>query len=135
MTFTELKLRRSYDSYASDLTKEFFNPVLSESKIYLRAAAYFSSLSLRAISKGLASLLSKGGKMKLIVAILVSDADYEAILQGKKLVNEEILKVFSDESAMSEMLSNDSVNALCNLVSAMGMNLDATVHVYRRPEL
>ena len=123
MTFTELKLRRSYDSYASDLTKEFFNPVLSESKIYLRAAAYFSSLSLRAISKGLASLLSKGGKMKLIVAILVSDADYEAILQGKKLVNEEILKVFSDESAMSEMLSNDSVNALCNLVSAKRLDI------------
>jgi superfamily II DNA or RNA helicase len=123
MPFTELKLRRSYDSYSSDLTKEFFNPALSEAKIYLRAAAYFSSLSLRAISKGLASLLSKGGEMKLIVAILVSDADYEAILEGKKLVNEEILKIFSDESAMSEMLSNDSVNALCKLVASKRLDI------------
>lgn len=123
MPFTELKLKRSYDSYSSDLAKEFFNPVLSEAKIYLRAAAYFSSLSLRAISEGLASLLSRGGEMKLIVAILVSDADYEAILEGKKLVNEEILKIFSDESVMSEMLRNDSVNALCNLVAAKRLDI------------
>lgn len=123
MPFTELKLKRSYDSYSSDMAKEFFNPVLSEAKVYLRAAAYFSSSSLRAISKGLASLLSKGGEMKLIVAILVSDADYKAIVEGKKLVNEQILKIFSDESAMSEMLSNNSVNALCNLVSARRLDI------------
>lgn len=123
MPFTELKLRRSYDSYSSDLVNEFFNPVLSKSKAYFRAAAYFSSLSLRAISKGLASLLLKGGIMKLIVAILVSDADYKAILEGKKLVNEQILNIFSNESTMVEMLNNDSVNALCKLVSAKRLDI------------
>jgi superfamily II DNA or RNA helicase len=123
MPFTELTIKRSYDSYSSDLAKEFFDPVLSEAKVYLRAAAYFSSSSLRVISKGLSSLLSNGGEMKLIVAILVSDADYKAIVEGKKLVNEEILKIFSDESVISEMLRNDSVNALCKLVAAKRLDI------------
>ena len=123
MGFKQLDLKRSYDSYFSDLTAEFFNPVLSEAKNYLRAAAYFSSSSLKAISRGLAKLLARGGVMKLIVAILTSEADYEAIIEGKKLAKDIIMDTFLDESAMFEMLNNSSVSALCKLVASKRLEI------------
>lgn len=123
MTFTDLEIKRMYDSYSNDMAREFFDPILSEAKMYLRAAAYFSSSSLKAIGKGLASLLSKGGKMKLIAAILLSEADYDAIIEGKKLAEDQIFDSFFDESATSEMLCNDSVKALFQLVSARKLDI------------
>jgi hypothetical protein len=123
MPFTSLNLKRTYDSYSSDLVREFFNPALSETKMYLRAAAYFSSSSLKVISKGLVSLLQRGGAMKLIVSILLSEADYDAIIEGKRHVDEQITSIFLDETALLDMLNNDSVNALCRLVSAKRLDI------------
>jgi len=118
MSFEDLGLKRSYDSYTSNLVEEFFNPVLSEAKVYMRAAAFFSSSSFKAMGRGLSRLLSNGGSMKLLVSVVVSEEDYNAIVEGKKQKEEAIASIFTEEGFFSEMLKNDSVNALCKLVSS-----------------
>ncbi len=118
MSFEDLNLKKSYDSYTSNLVEEFFNPVLSEAKIYMRAAAFFSSSSFKAMSRGLSHLLSNGGSMKLLVSVVVSEEDYNAIVEGKKQREEAIASIFTEDGFFSEMLKNDSVNALCKLVSS-----------------
>ena len=123
MAFTDLKLSRSYDSYSSDLATDFFVPVLSEAKIYLRAAAYFSSSSLKVISKGLSKLVSKEGSMKLIISVLISESDYYAIIEGKKLAEDKISEIFLEETLMSYMLSNESTKALLQLIAARKLEI------------
>ena len=123
MAYTNLNLKRSYDSYSSDLATEFFNPVLSETKVYLRAAAYFSSSSLKVISTGLSNLLSKGGSMKLLISIVISESDYSAIIEGKKIAENKVYEIFMDNISMLEMLNNDSVNALFQLISIRKLDI------------
>ncbi len=118
MSFLGLEIKRSYDSYADDLVSDFFNPVFKEAKIYKRVAAYFSSSSFKAVSKGLASLLANGGKMELIISVITSHEDFEAIESGIKDKGEVIASMFDDESVVLEMLEDDSAKALYKLLVA-----------------
>ena len=118
MPFPNLEIKRSYDSYSDDIVGDFFNPVLKETKIYKRAAAYFSSSSLKAISKGLSGLLLNNGKMQLIVAIILSEDDFEAIAKGIENIDEQIASIFADEKVILEMLENNSAKALYNLIAS-----------------
>lgn len=118
MALKELNIKRSYDSYTSNLAEEFFAPALGETILYKRAAAYFSSTSFQAISKGLSHLIAKGGAMQLIVSVVITEADYNAILQGKKGIVSIIDGIFGDEELLFDMINNDSVNALCQLVAS-----------------
>jgi uncharacterized circularly permuted ATP-grasp superfamily protein len=96
MSFEDLGLKRSYDSYTSNLVEEFFNPVLSEAKVYMRAAAFFSSSSFKAMGRGLSRLLSNGGSMKLLVSVVVSEEDYNTIIEGKKQREEAIASILTE---------------------------------------
>ncbi len=118
MSFLDLEIKRSYDSYADDLVSDFFNPAFKEAKIYKRVAAYFSSSSFKAVSKGLASLLASGGKMELIISVIMSHEDFEAIDSGIKDKGEMIASMFDDESVILEMLEDDSAKALYKLLVA-----------------
>ena len=64
-----LNLSRTYESEEQHLLKEFYIPVLSASREYWRASAYFSSASLFVASKGFAKLLQNDGKIKLLLGM------------------------------------------------------------------
>ena len=118
MLFPDLEIKRSYDSYSNNIVDDFFNPVLKETKIYKRVAAYFSSSSLKAISKGLSGLLLNDGKIQLIVALIISEDDLEAIKKGIKNKDDQIASIFADEKVILEMLENNSTKALYNLLAS-----------------
>ena len=119
MTLRDINLANSYNSDEVDVAKTFFEPVLKESILYKRVAAYFSSTSFIALSEGLSSFIWNEGKMLLIVARLVSEDDYEAVLQGKTTPEDVMSSIFlKDRDDLKVLTKVENVKALAYLLAS-----------------
>lgn len=118
MSFRDIKIKSSYNSDEDDLITDFFEKVLSETTVYKRVAAYFSSNSFKVLSKGLSQLLWSKGNMYLLVAELISENDYLAVKEGvtspEKIVESLFLK---NESELLELMKNSNDKALGYLLA------------------
>ena len=115
----KLLLKKSYTSRENDLAIEFFNPVLSLSREYLRVSAYYSSYSMLSISKGMSEMFTNSGKMKLIISFFVNEEDYEAFVNGRRNPQDYIVENFlNDKEQLRKMMMNNSVEAFAKLTSS-----------------
>lgn len=113
----DVRIVKSYTSKESNLTVDFFNPVLSVSNKYYRVSAYYSSHSLKGISEGLSELLTHNGSVKMIVSFLVNPQDYDALIRGTKNPNDFISDNFlRDKNELKCLMQNKSVEAFASLV-------------------
>jgi superfamily II DNA or RNA helicase len=118
MGFRELHLKNTYRSVIDDIPTDFFNKVLPETTLYLRAAGYYSSNSLKSLSYGLSKMVWKEGKMKLLISPEISDRDLEAIKRGKLNPEKVVEDIFlNDECELENLMRNDNVKALAYLVA------------------
>lgn len=118
MGFRNLGLKSTYRSVIDDVPNDFFNRVLPETRLYLRAAGYYSSNSLKAISYGLSKMVWKTGRMKLLVSPEISESDLEAIKRGELTPEKVVEEVFlSSEAELENLMANDNVRALAYLVA------------------
>lgn len=76
-----------YRTLEDEVVDTFYIPALSEAIVYKRAVGFFSSSVLLQISKGLGSIASRGGKIKLLISPQLDEKDYEAIKEGYELKN------------------------------------------------
>lgn len=99
-----LDLRDSYDSSdpAQDIATEFLIPVLENAETYDRLSGYFNSGMIAAASRGIASFVLRGKKMRIIASPQFSVEDLEAIEAG---VNE-VEKLKRVETALQQGLEN-----------------------------
>ncbi len=118
MGFRQLDIKSTYRSVMDDIPNGFFNKVLPETRLYLRAAGYYSSNSLKSIAYGLSRMVCKEGKMKLLISPNISEADFEAIKNGKHSPEKVVEDIFiQDESELENLMANDNVKALAYLVA------------------
>ena len=118
MCFKDLEIKSTYRSVYDNIPEDFFNRVLPETKIYLRAAGYYSSNSLKTISEGLSKMIWEDGRMKLLISPHLSQDDVEAIRIGKTTPEVVIKNIFiEDRSKLQELMRNDNVNALSYLIA------------------
>ncbi len=118
MGFRKLDLKNTYRSVIDDIPNDFFNKVLPETRLYLRAAGYFSSNSLKPIAYGLSKMVWKGGEMKLLISPEISEADLEAIRNGKLTPEKVVEDIFvNDENELEKLMLNDNIKALAYLVA------------------
>ena len=97
----DLDLHIGYNSEESEnILKDFYIPVLSNSKEYWRLTGYFSSGSIRVAAIGIRRLIQNGGTMKLITGVEFSATDKKAIEDGtleiEEAVTQNISKVIED---------------------------------------
>lgn len=95
MGYNDLQILRSYKTNKNDIVKEFYIPTLTTSVLYKRAVGFFSSTALIELSKGIAGLIKKKGKIKFIVSPLLSEDDIEAIKRGydeRKIIEQSLLR-------------------------------------------
>ncbi len=132
MTFKDLELKARYTSAKHDIVKEFYTPVLSDSKYYCRVSCYFSSSSLSAVATGISNFLKKGETMYLIIGNSVSEEDADALMKGYLKMDDLLLKKWDDcisttygnsvlknrFEALSWLLANDKMKI------KIGVNLD-----------
>ena len=118
MSYEAIDIKRGYKTYKDNVVLDFYIPVLQESTLYKRAVGFFSSTALIDLSKGLASLIRNGGKIKFIVSPYLQEDDIIAIKRGydeKMIVERAILREFSEPQNMSD---EERLNWLAHLISS-----------------
>ncbi|MBT2571121.1 SNF2-related protein [Planococcus sp. ISL-110] len=109
--FKTLNLKPSYYTTTSNVLKEFYNPVLTETVKYDRVSGYFSSKALAVYSKGLEGLVKNNGRYRLIISEDISEEDFIMIKNGydlrEKLTHELIARMDTGLSTDEEMKLNN----------------------------
>lgn len=78
----KLLLKAVYESATDDLVPELISPLLAYSKDYFRGVGYFSAGWLREASRGIVAFAENGGRGRIIVSPILSEADWEAMQKG-----------------------------------------------------
>lgn len=101
----DLNLKSVYRTSSDDLLKDFYLPVLKHAKYYDRAVGYFSTSLLAYALKGISSIVSNDGKIRLIVGFPLEEEEFEALKEGENLklitnkLNSELEKIIEIASS------------------------------------
>ena len=119
MSFQEHTIKTEYRSLIDNVVQKFYVPLLKEAVSYKRAVGFFSSSSLIEISKGIADLASRGGRIQIVASPYLSDDDIEAIKKGyanrDEVIEAALLGQLSDEH--TDYYSMERLNLLANLIA------------------
>ena len=77
-----------YRSGINDLAREFYTPALRESVRYHRCSGYFSIDALLELSSGLVPFVRKGGRIKMVTSVELSETSCSVIQRGLELSRE-----------------------------------------------
>jgi superfamily II DNA or RNA helicase len=116
MGYQVLSICSEYRSFRTDIVKDFFIPVLSNTISYQRAVGYFSSSSLLEVSEGITGLVNNGGAIQLISSPHLSEEDFQAIKAGydeRKLIVDNLIRNLSEPSNYFEV---ERLNLLAHLI-------------------
>lgn len=109
--FKTLNIRPSYYTTTSNVLKEFYEPILTETLKYDRVSGYFSSKALTIYSKGLEGLVRNNGRYRLIISEDISEEDFNMIKNGydlrEKLSQELLSRMNTELSPHEEMKLNN----------------------------
>jgi hypothetical protein len=94
--YKELKIKPYYNSKDDDVLKDFYEPLLSETKKYNRVSAFFDSNIIRFYSKGIEKIVKSNGKINFIFSKQLNEEDYELIQLGYKEREDFINKLSED---------------------------------------
>ena len=101
MGLQDTPIKNEYRSLIDNVVQDFYLPLLKEATTYKRAVGFFSSSSLVEISKGIATMASKGGKIQIVASPYLSDEDIEAIQKGyeerNSVIEKSVLRQITDE--------------------------------------
>jgi len=119
LTLIDLNIAQAYDTgnREDQVVRDFYIPVLQESISYKRMTGYFSSQVLALVARGIAGLISNGGKMQLITSPVVSEKDYEALTSNlpeeiEEFVAAQFAKAIGDLNDLASTIAYDHVRAL-----------------------
>ena len=120
MSFLNVYLKKDYRTPGDNVIKNFYIPLLKESKLYKRSVGFFSSSSLVELSYGISELIKNDGKIQLIVSPVISDDDLKAINLGyKNRVDVETEALLNGITEPQDYYEEERLNMLANLI-AMG---------------
>ncbi len=119
MSLRDCIIKYEYRSSIDNVVQDFYIPLLREAKVYRRAVGFFSSTSLIAISKGIASMAQNDGKMQIVSSPHLSDDDIEAIQHGyqrrNEIIENALLRELSYEN--TDYSSMERLNLLASLIA------------------
>lgn len=82
MPLSNLQIAPIYKSKDCNVIKNFYVPVLSQSKHYDRVSAYFDSKILSLYASGIEHIYMNGGKIRFIFSYDISESDYRMMVDG-----------------------------------------------------
>lgn len=82
MGLRDIVYKEDYRSGYDNIVEDFFHPSLAQSNEYWRAVGYFSSSALEAFGAPLGEFIKKGGTIRLVTSVELSQGDIEAIQNG-----------------------------------------------------
>lgn len=112
------KLRVSYRTGRDDLVRDFYLPCLERAILYRRAVGYFTSSSLASAARGVASLVSRHGKMQLVASPHLEESDIEALELAKANPSNVLRKIIERSLVeIEDLLVRTRLNALAWLIA------------------
>lgn len=119
MSLKDHGVKSEYRSLIDNVVQDFYLPLLSEAATYKRAVGFFSSSALVELSKGIAAMAERGGKIEIVASPYLSDEDIEAIKQGyskrEDIIESALLRQLSDDH--TDYYSMERLNLLANLIA------------------
>ena len=116
---SNLKIQFSYRSDRDNLADDFLIPCMKESILYCRAVGYFTSSSLAIAAKGVASLATRNGKMRLVASPYLEPADLNALRKAAEDPQEVLKKItIRTFGNLEDSLNRDRLNVLSWLAAA-----------------
>ena len=119
MGFKDHKVKSEYRSLIDNVVQDFYIPLLKDAVSYKRAVGFFSSSSLVEISKGIAGMAAKGGKIQIVASPYLSDEDIDAIRHGyedrNKIIERALLTQISEKP--TDYYSMERLNLLAALIA------------------
>ncbi len=117
-----------YETGLQDLVNDFYVPALSRAMQYDREAGFFSSTALAVAAKGVARLVARGGRMRLLVGARLSAADVEAINEGYRRREEVIAEALTSAwEPTAEAIARDRLGALAEMVARGSLEIRVVV--------
>jgi len=127
---SELPLQISYRTGEDDLLRDFYRPCLVQSVLYRRAVGYFTSSGLAYAAKGLANLVARGGKMRLIASPHLAEDDVVALERAKdqpdRVLQDIVARSLHD---VENLLEGDRLNALAWLAASGALEVKLALRV------
>jgi hypothetical protein len=117
--FQDLNLPAVMDTSNTDLSEEFFIPLLSNALRYDRGVGFFSSGWLRINSLGMADFAKNGGRARWVTSPILDEADWESIQTGDTARRDPILfaALKSQITDLTQVLERDTLSALAWMVA------------------
>lgn len=119
MSLKEKYIKNEYRSLLDNVVQDFYIPLLKEAVSYKRAVGFFSSSSLVELTKGIASMAERGGRIQIVASPYLSDEDVEAIKKGyaarEEIIENAVLRQISDETL--DYYSMQRLNLLACLIA------------------
>lgn len=119
MSLQNHKIKTEYRSLIDNVIQDFYIPLLSEATTYRRAVGFFSSSALAEISKGIAAIAKRGGKIQIVASPYLSEEDIDAIKAGyssrAEVIEKALLRQLSDEE--TDYYTMGRLNLLANLIA------------------
>ena len=117
--FKDLALEDAYDSGStgSNVLRDFYVPVMSESVRYDRLTGYFSSTILALAARGVAGLVRNGGSMRLVSSPQFTESDIEILssnpteLEVDNLISERFESLVADVEGLADYIAQDHLRA------------------------
>jgi DNA phosphorothioation system restriction enzyme len=112
------QLKISYRSGRDELIRDFYTPCLERAVLYRRAVGYFTSSGLAYAARGLASLVTRHGKMRLVASPYLEESDVAALTKGAERPDEVLRSVVSRQlGKIEDFLVRERLNALAWLIA------------------
>ncbi len=126
----EVIFKHSYSS-GYDEPKEFFTEALVESTSFDLGLGFFSSSGIRSLAYGFALFIASGGKMRVVINHILSEADKKAIENGQKKITDGFEEsIISDIAKLTNTLSKEDeqfFKCLSYLISINRIEFVATI--------
>lgn len=119
MTFTDLHLPTFLDTSNSDLIKDFFIPVLTNSVNYDRGVGYFSSGWLRIAAHGMVNFAANGGRARWVTSPILDEDDWDALITGDEARKNPVLRTILERNIneLEDSLEHDTLSALAWMIA------------------
>ena len=118
MSLSSASHKVSYRSGRDDLIRDFYTPCLKQAELYRRAVGYFTSGGLAYAAQGVANLVARHGKMRLIASPYLEENDLEALQQAADHPHDVLKHILARSlPAIEDLIVRDRLNALAWLIA------------------
>ena len=119
MSLKDVQIKDEYRSLIDNVVQDFYIPLLERAVMYKRAVGFFSSSSLVELTKGIATMAQRGGKIQIVASPYLTEEDIEAIQKGyserEKVIEQAVLRQITGETV--DYFSMQRLNLLSCLIA------------------